>query len=68
MHMNDNDTTLIPGHDTPLPDGKLQRIAGHERGRRTTGPGWPNPSGAPGRSPVANGGRCWPPTRTATAW
>ena len=45
MQMNDNDTTLIPGHDTPLPDGKLQRIAGHERGRRTTVPGVAQPVG-----------------------
>jgi len=24
MQMNDSDTTLIPGNDTPLPAGKLQ--------------------------------------------
>jgi hypothetical protein len=34
--MNDNDTTLIPDNGTrPLAD-ELQRIADHERGRRTT--------------------------------
>ena len=37
--MNDNDTTLIPGNDTPPPADKSQRIAGHEHGRRTTVPG-----------------------------
>ena len=37
--MNDNDTALIPGNDTPPPAGKLQRIADHERGPRTTVPG-----------------------------
>jgi hypothetical protein len=36
--MNDNDTTLIPGNDTPSLADELQRIAGHERGRRTTAP------------------------------
>jgi hypothetical protein len=36
--MNDNDTTLIPGNDTPLLADELQRIADHERGRRTTAP------------------------------
>jgi len=36
--MNDHDTTLIPCNDTPLPAGKLQRIADHEPGPRTTGP------------------------------
>jgi hypothetical protein len=35
--MNDNDTTLIP--DNSPPADKLQRIAGHERGERTTAPG-----------------------------
>jgi len=35
--MNDNDTTLIPGN-SPLAR-KLQRIADHERGERTTVPG-----------------------------
>jgi hypothetical protein len=36
--MNDNDTTFIPDNkDTPLGD-ELQRIADHERGRRTTAP------------------------------
>ena len=38
MHMNDNDTTLIPGKDTPPPADMLLRIADHERGR-TTVPG-----------------------------
>ena len=36
--MDDNDTTLIPGTDTPPLADKLQRIADHERGR-TTVPG-----------------------------
>jgi len=36
MQMNDNDTTLIPDN-SPLAD-KLQRIADHERGLRTTVP------------------------------
>ena len=36
MQMNDNDTTLIP--DNSALAGKLQRIADHERGRRTTVP------------------------------
>ena len=36
MQMNDNDTTLIPGNDTPPLADKLQPIAGHERGLRTT--------------------------------
>jgi hypothetical protein len=35
--MNDNDTTLIPDN-SPLA-GKLQRIADHQRGERTTAPG-----------------------------
>ena len=35
--MNDNDTTLIPDN-SPLAD-KLQRIADHKRGERTTVPG-----------------------------
>jgi Domain of unknown function (DUF1707)/Domain of unknown function (DUF4190) len=35
--MNDNDTTLIPDN-SPLA-GKVQRIAGHERGERATVPG-----------------------------
>jgi DUF1707 SHOCT-like domain/Domain of unknown function (DUF4190) len=39
MQMNDHDTTLIPGNDTPLPAAKLQRIADHEPGPRTTVPG-----------------------------
>ena len=37
--MNDNDTTLIPGNDTPPLADKSQRTAGHEHGLRTTGPG-----------------------------
>jgi DUF1707 SHOCT-like domain/Domain of unknown function (DUF4190) len=45
MQMNDNDTTLIPGNDTPPLAGKLQRIAGQERGRRTTVPGVIQPVG-----------------------
>ena len=37
--MNDNDTTFIPDNkDTPPPGDELQRIADHERGRRTTAP------------------------------
>ena len=36
--MNDNDTTLIPDDDNPSLADELQRIAGHERGRRTTAP------------------------------
>jgi hypothetical protein len=36
--MNDNDTTLIPDNDNPSLADELQRIAGHERGRRTTAP------------------------------
>ena len=36
--MNDNDTTLIPDNDTPPLVHELQRIADHERGRRTTAP------------------------------
>ena len=36
--MNDNDTTLIPGNDTPPLPHEWQRIADHERGRRTTAP------------------------------
>jgi hypothetical protein len=36
VQMNDNDTTLIPDN-SPLAD-KLQRIADHERGERTTVP------------------------------
>ena len=39
MEMNDHDTTFIPGNDTPLVADKLQRIADHERGLRTTVPG-----------------------------
>ncbi len=35
MHMNDNDTALIPGNDPPPPADKLLRIADYERGRRT---------------------------------
>jgi len=39
MNDNDNDTTLIPDNkDTPPLAGELQRIADHERGRRTTAP------------------------------
>ncbi len=34
--MNDNDTTLIPDNGTPPLADELQRIADHERGRRTT--------------------------------
>ena len=33
--MNDDDTTLIPDNDTPPLADELQRIADHERGRRT---------------------------------
>ena len=36
--MHDYDTTLIPDNDTPPLAGQLQRIADHERGRRTTAP------------------------------
>ena len=36
--MTDNDTTLIPDNDTPPLADELQRIADHERGRRTTAP------------------------------
>ena len=36
--MTDNDTTLIPDNDTPPLADKSQRIADHERGRRTTAP------------------------------
>jgi deazaflavin-dependent oxidoreductase (nitroreductase family) len=36
--MDDKDTMLVPGNDTPPPAGKLQRIAGYERGRRPTVP------------------------------
>ncbi len=36
--MNDDDTTLIPGNDTPPLSGKLRQIADHERGQRTTVP------------------------------
>jgi len=36
--MNDDDTTLIPDNDTPSLAEELQRIADHERGRRTTAP------------------------------
>ena len=36
--MNDNDTTLIPDNDNPSLADELQRIAGHERGRRTAAP------------------------------
>jgi hypothetical protein len=39
MNDNDNDTTFIPDNkDTPPLAGELQRIADHERGRRTTAP------------------------------
>src|ERR1700689_1495226 len=37
--MNDNDTALIPDNDTPPLADELQRIAGYERGLRTTVPG-----------------------------
>ncbi len=37
--MNDYDTTLIPDNDTPPLADELQRIAGYERGLRTTVPG-----------------------------
>jgi len=37
--VNDNDTTFIPGNDTPPLADKLQRIADHERGLRTSVPG-----------------------------
>ena len=37
--MNDHDTTLIPDNDTPPLADELQRIAGSERGLRTTVPG-----------------------------
>jgi Domain of unknown function (DUF4190)/Domain of unknown function (DUF1707) len=36
--MDGNDTALIPGNDTPPLAGQRQRIAGHERGQRTTAP------------------------------
>ena len=36
--MTDNDTTLIPGNDTPPLADELHRIAEHERRRRTTAP------------------------------
>ena len=36
--MNDDDTTLIPDNDTPPLADEWQRIADHERGRRTTAP------------------------------
>ena len=39
MQMNDNDTTLIPGNDTPPLADQLQQTVGHERGLRTTAPG-----------------------------
>jgi len=39
MQVNDNDTTFIPGNDTPPLADKLQRIADHERGLRTSVPG-----------------------------
>ena len=39
MQMNDNGNTLIPGNDTPPFADKVQRIADHERGPRTTVPG-----------------------------
>ena len=34
--MDKNDTTLIPDNGTPPPASQSQRIAGHERGPRTT--------------------------------
>ena len=52
--MNDNDTTLIPGNDTPPPADKSQRIAGHEDGRRTTVPGMIQSAGR--TRPFAAGG------------
>jgi Domain of unknown function (DUF1707)/Domain of unknown function (DUF4190) len=36
--MKDNDSTLIPDNDTPLPADKSQRIADHERALQTTVP------------------------------
>ncbi len=36
--MNDNDSTLIPDHDTPPLAGKSRRIADHERGLPATVP------------------------------
>ena len=36
--MTDNDTTLIPDNDTPALADEWRRIAGHDRGRRTTAP------------------------------
>ncbi len=39
MQVNDNDTTFIPGNDTPPLADKLQRIADRERGLRTSVPG-----------------------------
>jgi hypothetical protein len=46
MNDNDNDTTLIPDNkDTAPPAGELQRIADHERGRRTTAPRVIQPAG-----------------------
>jgi len=56
MQMNDNDTTLIPGNDTPPPADKLQRIADHEHGRRTTVPGVIQSVGRP-RALAAGGER-----------
>ena len=54
MQMNDNDTTLIPGNDTPPPADKSQRIAGHKDGRRTTVPGMIQSAGR--TRPLAAGG------------
>jgi hypothetical protein len=39
MQMNDSDTPLIPDNDTPSLADKMQRVADHERGLRTTMPG-----------------------------
>ena len=39
MQMNDNGPEFIPGNDTSLPTDKVERIADHERGPRTTAPG-----------------------------
>ena len=39
MQMNDNGPAFIPGNDTSPPADKVERIADHERGPRTTAPG-----------------------------
>ena len=46
--MNDNDTTLMPDNHTPSLTDELQRIADHERGRRTTAPRVIQPAGRTG--------------------